>query len=73
MRNKSQTPQLNILDVMGSLFILSLNALGTLAWIHLYISGRYTEWWAIGLVIICGITAIMAGVKLWKQVRGLFL
>jgi len=73
MRNKAQTPQLNILAVMGSLFILSLNALGTLAWIHLYTSGRYTEWWAIVLVIICGITAIMAGVKLWKQVRGLFL
>jgi hypothetical protein len=73
MRNKAQTPQLNILAVMGSLFILSLNALGTLAWIHLYTSGRYTEWWAIGLVIVCGTTAIMAGVKLWKQVRGLFL
>jgi hypothetical protein len=73
MRNKAQTPQLNILAVMGSLFILSLNALGTLAWIHLYTSGRYTEWWAIVLVIICGITAIMAGVKLWKQVRRLFL
>jgi hypothetical protein len=73
MRNKAQTPQLNILAVMGSLFILSLNALGTLAWIHLYTSGRYTEWRAIVLVIMCGITAIMAGVKLWKQVRGLFL
>lgn len=72
MRNKTQTPQLNILAVMGSLFILSLNALGTLAWIHLYTSGRYTEWWVIGLVIICGITAIMAGVKLYKQVRAAF-
>ena len=73
MRNKAQTPQLNILAVMGSLFILSLNALGALAWIHLYTSGRYTEWWSIGLVIICGITAIIAGVKLWKQIRWLFL
>ena len=73
MENKLQKPQLNILAVMGSLFILSLNALGTLAWIHLYTSGRYTEWWVIVLVIICGITAIMAGVKLWKQICGLFL
>jgi hypothetical protein len=73
MRNKAQTTQLNILAVMGSLFILSLNALGTLAWVHLYTSGRYTEWWTIVLVIICGITAIMAGVKLWKQVRVVFL
>jgi hypothetical protein len=73
MRNKAQTPQLNILAVIGSLFILSLNTLGTLAWIHLYTSGRYTEWWAIGLAIICGITAIMVGVRLWKQIRGLFL
>jgi len=73
MRNKAQTPQLNILAVMGSLFILSLNALGALAWIHLYTSGRHTEWWSIGLVIICGITAIIAGVKLWKQIRWLFL
>ncbi len=52
MRNKAQTPQLNILAVMGSLFILSLNALGTLAWIHLYASGRYTEWWTIVLVYV---------------------
>lgn len=73
MRNKAQTPQLNILAVMGSLFILSLNALGTLAWIHLYVSGRYTEWCVIVLVIICGITAIIYGVRLWKQIRGLFL
>lgn len=73
MRNKAQTPQLNILAVMGSLFILSLNTLGTLAWIHLYVSGRYTEWWVIVLVIICGITAIIYGVRLWKQIRGLFL
>ena len=73
MRNKAQTPQLNILAVMGSLFILSLNALGTLAWINLYVSGRYTEWWVIVLVIICGITAIIYGVRLWKQIRRLFL
>ena len=73
MRNKAQTPKLNILAVMGSLFILSLNALGTLMWIHLYASGRYTEWWTIVLVIICGITAIMYGMRLWKQIRGLFL
>ena len=73
MIKKAQTPQLNILVLMGSLFILSLNALGTLAWIHLYISGRYTEWWAIALMIICGITAVMFGVKFWKQIRGLFL
>ena len=73
MRNKAQTPKLNILAVMGSLFILSLNALGTLMWIHLYASGRYTEWRTIVLVIICGITAIMYGMRLWKQIRGLFL
>ena len=73
MNKEVQKPQLDIPAVMGSLFILSLNSLGTLAWIHLYTSGRFTEWWAIGLVIICGITAVMAGVKLWKQIRGLFL
>ena len=73
MKNKAQTTQFNILTVIGSLFLLSLNVLGALAWLHLYTSGRYTEWLAICLVIICGITAIMAGVKLWKQVRGLFL
>lgn len=66
MNKEAQKPQLDIPAVMGSLFILSLNSLGTLAWIHLYTSGRFTEWWAICLVIICGITAVMAGVKLWK-------
>lgn len=52
---------------MFYLFILLLNALGTLAWIYLHTSGGYTEWWAIGLIIMCGVTAVMAGVKLWKQ------
>jgi hypothetical protein len=73
MNNKRQTPQLNILAVMGSLFILSLNALGTIAWINLYATGRYTDWWVFGLMIICGITSIVWSVKFYKQVRGWLL
>jgi hypothetical protein len=73
MKNKVQNTKLNILTFVGNFFILLLNACGTLIWIHLYESGRYTEWWTIGLVIICGITAINASVNLWKKIREFFL
>jgi|GEM_PF-2445678 len=72
MRNKAQNPQLNHLSIKVSLVILLLNTLGTLAWIHLYTIGKFTEWWAIGLAIMCGITAVMIGVKLWKKIRRFF-
>ena len=59
-------------SVMGSLFLLLLNTAGTLAWISLYNSDRYTEWWAFALIIVCGLTALMQIPKLYKWVKCFF-
>jgi len=63
MRSRIQEPPITIGDAIG-LFLILFNTLGTTCWVHLYISGEYTQWWVIGLIIICGLAAVIPAVKI---------
>ena len=68
-----QEPQkqaLNIPVVMGSFLLMLFNAGGTIAWINLYTSGRYTEWWVFALITVCGLTTLIFASKIAKNIRG---
>ena len=69
---KKENSNLPIFNVMGSLFLLLLNTGGTIAWIDLYVTGRYTGWWVIALIIVCGLVAIMQLPKIYKWVKSYF-
>jgi len=69
---KEQNEQCTIPVVMGSLFLLLLNTGGTIVWISLYNSGRFTEWWVFALIIVCGLAALLQLPKLYKWVRCFF-
>jgi membrane protein YdbS with pleckstrin-like domain len=64
--NKENRKKCTIHSIMGSLFILLLNICGTIAWVSLYVNGRYTEWWVIVLIIICGLTAFFQLLRICK-------
>ena len=68
-----QEPQrqaLNIPDVMGSFLLMLINVGGTVTWINLYTSGRFTEWWVFALITVCGLAALIFASKFAKSIRG---
>jgi len=69
-KNK-QNKQHTISVVMG-LFLLLLNIGGTIFWVNLYNTGRFTEWWVFVLIILCGLAALLQLPKLYKWVRCFF-
>jgi hypothetical protein len=56
-------------NVIGNLFIMVLNTLGTICWVFLYTSGTFTEWWAIGLIIVCALAALISGFKICQYIN----
>ena len=62
-----------ILMAMFSLFIFILNTLGTCVWVHLYVSGKHTEWFVFIPMFICGLTALAYGIDSYKRIRNLIL
>ncbi len=67
---RPQKQALNMFVVIGSFLLMLLNASGTIAWINLYISGRYTEWWVFALITVCGLAALIFASKFAKSIRG---
>ena len=67
---RPQKQALNIPVVMGSFLLMLFNAGGAIAWINLYISGRFTEWWVFALISICGLAALIFASKFTKSIRG---
>ena len=61
---------LNIPVVMGSFLLMLFNAGGTIAWINLYTTGRYTEWWVFALITFCGLSALIFASKFAESIRG---
>jgi len=67
---KSQKQTLNIYAVMGSLLLMLSNAGGTIAWINLYIAGRFTEWWVFALIAVTVLATLIFASKFVKNIRG---
>ena len=66
----AETQALNIPVVMGSFLLMLLNVGGTVTWINLYTSGRFTEWWVFALITVCGLAALICASKFAKSIRG---
>ena len=67
---RPQKQALTIPVVMGSFLLMLFNAGGTVAWINIYTSGIYTEWWVFALIAVCGLATLIFASKFAKSIRG---
>ncbi len=67
---KPQKQALNIPVVMGNFLLMLLNVGGTISWINLYATGRYTEWWVFALITVCGLATLIFASKIARNIRG---
>ena len=67
---RPQKQALNIPVVMSSFLLMLLNAGGTIAWINLYTSDRFTDWWAFALITVCGLATLIFASKFAESIRG---
>lgn len=66
---ESRTHLLNPLDpkpdsTMKNLILLILNVLGSISWIDSYISGEFTGYWVIVMIVLCVSASIYLLIKL---------
>lgn len=53
---------------MFSFLLMLLNLGGTIAWINLYTSGRFTEWWVFVVIIVCILGTLIYANELYKNI-----
>lgn len=69
---KKEKRKINLYTFIGSFSLMLTNMGGTIAWIGLYVTGKFTQWWVFVIITLCIITSLLMANMFVQSTRKLF-